>query len=258
MRLPGVFSEGVAAGGAVGQVQRWGLLEDQHGDFVLAQADDQLRGGLLVEVDELGAEQGVAGAGQLRHVEREGNSAFEPGLDGVAIGGDDIVRRGGAGQSVDVQVGDLAEGVGCGATLPDEGDDEQGCQGCGCGEKIHQPGAAWRCRRDLALDAAFEVGAGDEAGAGGGEQATGAEERGGFGGAGGAGAEMLFQRGCLIGREFAVKIGAEGQAVLVADLLVAIHERTSFWSVSLKSLRARARRDITVPMGMSRMPAISR
>ena len=60
--MPGFDVEGVAVcdsgGGGEAAVEGGGLLEDEDGDLVLAEGDDQLGSGLLVEVDEAASEEG--------------------------------------------------------------------------------------------------------------------------------------------------------------------------------------------------------
>ena len=61
------------------------ILQDQDGDFVLAHSDDNLRRGLLVQIDKAAAQQRELGSGKFRKVEREGNAALEPGFYGVPV-----------------------------------------------------------------------------------------------------------------------------------------------------------------------------
>ena len=54
--------------------------------------EEEQRSGLAVEVGEVGAFECRLGrqAGGFGQVEAEGETALEPGFDGVAIGGDDL------------------------------------------------------------------------------------------------------------------------------------------------------------------------
>jgi hypothetical protein len=72
---------------------------------VLVDGEEEQGGGLIVEVGEVGAlEGGVWGqGGGVGEVEAEGETALKPGLDGVAVGGEDL-GRGGAGEGGEMLV----------------------------------------------------------------------------------------------------------------------------------------------------------
>jgi hypothetical protein len=72
---------------------------------VLVDGEEEESGGLIVEVGEIGAFEGGVGGkgGGVGEVEAEGETALEPGLDGVAVGGDDL-WGGGAGEGGEVLV----------------------------------------------------------------------------------------------------------------------------------------------------------
>ena len=89
-------------------------LGEEDGDLVLVDGEEEESRGLIVEVGEVGAfEDGVGWkGGGVGEVEAEGETALEPGLDGVAVGGDDL-RGGGAGERGEVLVEEFGgEGVG--------------------------------------------------------------------------------------------------------------------------------------------------
>ena len=78
--------------------------------------------GLAVEIGEVGAFEGrVGGQGcGVGEVEAEGETALEPGLDGVAIGGDDLRGRS-AGEGGEVLVEEFGgEGIGLMELAPAE------------------------------------------------------------------------------------------------------------------------------------------
>jgi hypothetical protein len=89
-------------------------LREEEGDLVLVDGEEEKGRGLAVEVGEVRAfEGGVRGKGDsIGKVEAEGETALEPGFDGVAVGGDDL-WRGGARESGEVLVEKFGgEGVG--------------------------------------------------------------------------------------------------------------------------------------------------
>ena len=86
-------------GGAVG------ALGEEDGDLVFVDGEEEQGCGLAVEVGEVCAfEGGVGGQGcGVGQVKAEGETALEPGFDGVAVGGDDL-RGGSAGEGGEVLV----------------------------------------------------------------------------------------------------------------------------------------------------------
>ena len=91
----GVEGEAGAGDGQRGEGGAGGSLREEDGDFVLVDGEEEKGGGLAVEVGEVGAFEGGVGweAGGVGEVEAEGETALEPGFDGVAIGGDDLRGR---------------------------------------------------------------------------------------------------------------------------------------------------------------------
>ncbi len=67
-------------------------MGEEDGDLVFVDGEEELGGGFAVEVGEVCAfEGGVGGQGfGVGEVEAEGETALEPGFDGVAVGGDDL------------------------------------------------------------------------------------------------------------------------------------------------------------------------
>ena len=57
---------------------------------MLAQLEDQVRGGAVIEVDYLAADQRVLRVLKFGQIERKGQLALEPRLDGVPVGGDHV------------------------------------------------------------------------------------------------------------------------------------------------------------------------
>ena len=94
----GSHAEGEAGEGArdCGEGGAGGSLREEEGDLVLVDGEEEKSGGLAVQVGEVGAfEGGVGGHGRgVGEVEAEGETALEPGFDGVAVGGDDLRGRG--------------------------------------------------------------------------------------------------------------------------------------------------------------------
>ena len=104
------------AGGASGS------LREEDGDLVLMDGEEEKGRGLAVEVGEVGAFEGGVGGqgGGVGEVEAEGETALEPGFDGVAVGGDDLRGRS-AGQGGEVLVEEFGgEGVGLVELAPGE------------------------------------------------------------------------------------------------------------------------------------------
>ena len=102
----GVEGEACAGVGECGEGGAGGALREEDGDFVFVDGEEEQGGGLVVEVGEVGAfEGGVGGQGVgVGEVEAEGETALEPGFDGVAVGGDDLRSRcGGEGGEVLVE-----------------------------------------------------------------------------------------------------------------------------------------------------------
>src|ERR1700722_5947629 len=96
---------------------------------MLADAEEQLGGGLIVEIGEIGSVEGGVCREVLREVEAEGNLALKPGLHCVAVGGDDL-RGGVCGECGDVEIADFGGGGGVdGGVLPRAAlDEEQTCK----------------------------------------------------------------------------------------------------------------------------------
>ncbi len=72
-----------------------GALREEDGDLVFVDGEEEQGGGLAVEVGEVGAFEGGVGWQRcgVGEVEAEGETALEPGFDGVAVGGDDLRGR---------------------------------------------------------------------------------------------------------------------------------------------------------------------
>ena len=88
----GVEGEACAGGGERREGEASGSLGEEDGDLVLVDGEEEKGRGLAVEVGEVGAFEGGVGGkgGGVGEVEAEGETALEPGFDGVAIGGDDL------------------------------------------------------------------------------------------------------------------------------------------------------------------------
>ena len=73
---------------------------------MLADAVEQQRGGLVVEISQIGSFETCVAGQILRQVEAEGKLALEPGFYGVAVGGEHL-RRGVGGKRGDVLIADF-------------------------------------------------------------------------------------------------------------------------------------------------------
>ena len=97
-------------------------LREENGNLVLVDGEEEQGRGLAVEVGEVGAFEGGVGGegGGVGEVEAEGETALEPGLDGVAVGGDHLGSCC-AGESGEVLVKEFGgEGVGLMELSPGE------------------------------------------------------------------------------------------------------------------------------------------
>ncbi len=91
----GVEGEACAGGGERREGEASGSLGEEDGDLVLMDGEEEKGRGLAVEVGEVGAFEGGVGGqgGGVGEVEAEGETALEPGFDGVAVGRDDLRGR---------------------------------------------------------------------------------------------------------------------------------------------------------------------
>jgi hypothetical protein len=114
--------EACAGAGQRGEGVAAGALGEKDGDLVFMNGKEEQGCGLAVEVGEVCALKGGVGGQRsgVGQVEAEGETALEPGFDGVAVGGDDLRGRSG-GEGGEVLVEEFGgQGIGLMKQTPTE------------------------------------------------------------------------------------------------------------------------------------------
>src|SRR5579883_1203530 len=243
------------------RVVRSVLREQKHRDFMFADLKNQVRPGRLLQVRHPPSQQREIAALQLRQVEGEGNLALEPRLHRVAVAGNHV-HRVGAAERRHVQVGDFAIKLLPAQFLPadihrDHAGKQRGRKDGGGRPPAELP-APVRASRHLGLNLRPQRRTGLVPQAGGLHRALGLDTDQDLGSARRARLQVRIQCAHLLRGEFAVQVGVELCARVIASHGVCLPVRCSFLANALRSAaRARESRDITVPIGTEIVSAIS-
>src|ERR1700691_3694676 len=235
------------------------ILENEDRNLVLAEAKNEFCTRRLAEIADLSAYQDERRPLQFGQVEGEGNLARKPWFHGVPVGGNNV-NRVQAGKGCHMLIHQFAdERLLAPVESQKKRTGKQHHGGCCQNGKPSKTPKKRPSPRDAILHARPKGGVRHKPLAGGLNRTFQLNFAQAFCGAGGASAQMFSQGARLAGGELSVEIGIEFFSPRLAG-----HESSDPYSVpcncctaSRRARRARDNRDITVPIGMARVRAIS-